>query len=204
MPYPADVTRYVIRGTGPGSEIWQTGFWLQRAEADQASLQTDTDASAASITTFWNAIKGTIYTSYALTELRTYWYSGGSNQATFEAAHIFTPNPGTNATPGSPIDTCLVASLRTARVGLSYRGRMYLPYHGQVTPGTGLVSGAPATYANAVAALLSDALNMTPVVVSRHLATFEPITNVVVDQRPDVQRRRENRLAVGTPSMATV
>lgn len=204
-PIPAQSIRYVIRGTGPGNEIWQTGWWgfVTPAFTTQADLQADVTQVFPLVATWWNAIKGFIYPTYALTELREYYYSGGSDTAEFAAAHVYTPVVGTQAGNGSPIDTCLVQSLRTDFVGQSNRGRMYAPHHGLILA-SGLIQAATATtYCNATAALLSGTTSAA-VVMSRVTSDQTPITSVQVDLKPDVQRRRENRLAGGTPATAAV
>jgi len=205
VPIPGQVVRYEIRGSGPGSEIWQTGWYGFTATpfTTQSDLDTDVAAVSAFVTTWWTAIKGFIYPTYSLTELRGYYYPGGGDTAEFASSHVYTPAPGTLSGNGSPVDTCLVQSLRTTTVGASHRGRMYAPMHSLILS-SGLVQSTTATtYCNATAALL-NATTTEACVVSRVLGTQQPVTMVGVDLKPDVQRRRQNRLAGGTPATASV
>lgn len=205
----ADLVKYVIKGTGVGSEIWQTQIWLQANAqiGSVADLQTAVDDEAAGVTTLWTAIKPYIYTSYALTELHGYYYTNGHADADYAAVHVFTPAAGTLATAAAPVDTCLVCSTRTGRAGQSYRGRMYFPCHAVTQPSTGLFSSSiTAIYVNACAAFLSD-INSgygSVVVTSRTADAATFVTSVSADNKPDVQRRRENRLSGGTPATASV
>jgi hypothetical protein len=190
----------VIKGTGPGSEIWQTGFWTSAVTppGTQAQLQTDCNAIAAFVTTWWTAIKVSIYSSYALTEVDMYQYVAPSTVASLQAQTVLTASPGTNATPGSPIDTCVVVSLRSAVPGRSNRGRMYLPYHSTAAVATGLfVNSNTDNYGTATKALMTSVAgyaSYVPVVVSRTHSTWQPLAAIDTDNKPDVQRRRENRL----------
>ena len=192
--------RVVIKGVGPGSEIFQTGFSTAAVTppSSQAALQTDCNAISAFVTTMWNAIKGTIYTSYQLTEVDMYQYVWPATTAQFQAQTLLTANPGTAAASGSPIDTALVVSIRSAVPGRSGRGRMYLPWHGTIAAATGLVVGTPyTTFATAVKALFTSVAGYSsyvPIVASRTHGTWQPPTAILCDNKPDVQRRRENRL----------
>lgn len=192
--------RVVLKGTGPSSEIWQTGFWTESVTppSTQAQLQTDCNAIAAFCTTFYNSLKPTIYSAYAFTEVDMYQYVYPGSTATLQAQTILTPNAGGKATAGSPIDTCIVASIRSSVPGRSNRGRMYLPYHDTISATTGMLSAATNnTYGTAVKTLFTSVAGYAgyvPVVVSRTHGTWQPVSSIVTDNKPDVQRRRENRL----------
>lgn len=203
MPLPANCNHYVLRGTGPGGEIWQTGYWTQSTGswADEPAFQDHVDFLSSAVNSFFNAIRSRIYSSYALTELRGYFYTGSGVSAEFVGAHAYSPIPGTSEIPGSPIDTCLVATLQTGFAGRSRRGRMYLPFHGTVQVVNGSVTGDVTQYASALKDLF-DSINSetdeVPAVVSPTLGDSSPILAVRVDSKPDVQRRRENRLTADT------
>lgn len=192
--------RFVFKGTGPGSEIFQSGFTTAAITppSSQAALQTDCNAISAFVTTMWNAIKASIYTSYTLTEVDAYQYVWPSTTAQFQAQTLLTANPGTLATAASPIDTALVVSIRSAVPGRSGRGRMYLPYHGLCLAASGMTSGTPyTTYATAVKALFTSVAGYSsyaPIVASRTHGTWQPPSAILCDNKPDVQRRRVDRL----------
>jgi hypothetical protein len=210
MPIPANVVKMVMRGTGYSGEIWQTGYWGVPGPAitTQAQLQTLTNAAVTPFTTFWNTIKSHIYTGFSWTGLTAYFYSGGTT-AQFVARADVSASPGTLSAGGSPADTCLVVSTRTVQSGRSFRGRMYIPCHDTVAPGTGLWTTQASTYSTAVATLMLAVNGVGPPgmdarVVSRKLATASLITSVTADQLPDVQRRRENRMSKGTVATNSV
>lgn len=209
MAIPPQTVRLTVKGTGPGSEIWITGCWLATSApvADAAALSGFLSVWATAFGTWVTAIKPFWYPSYIWTELHAYYYEHSGVSADFAASAAVTPTPGTVAGNGSPIDTCLVMSLRSNFVGRSHRGRMYLPYHKAATT-TGLIAipGDATTAATATAALLTSLHSgtFTPVIMSRTLAATTPVTSVVADERPDVQRRRVNRLSTGTSHIAIV
>jgi hypothetical protein len=201
--------RVEIRGTGPGSEIWQTGYWgnTNLTTYTQSTLDALTLNLAGYATTWWNLIKSTIYTSYSFNEVRTYYYETNGRTADVASIAVNTPNPGTNASALAPIDTAMVCSLRTAKPGRSHRGRMYIPYHGATQPTGLVVASAATTYNNSTAAMLSAVNTGTAldvVVVSPTLGDSTKVTSTTMDLKPDVQRRRVNRLAGGTPAVSVV
>jgi hypothetical protein len=206
---PPFVIRNEIRGTSPGGEIWQTGFWNDclGTPFTAADLATYLGVIAPYVTTWWNAIKANIYSTFTLTEVRAYYYQSSGQHADFGNVALLTPNAGTFAGNGNPIDTALVHSLRSVRVGSSHRGRMYVPHHSTVL-NTGLIQSATAlTGVTATAAMFTsiNANTATRVsVVSATLATVDQVVSVTADLKPDVQRRRQNRLAGGVPVTHTV
>jgi hypothetical protein len=192
--------RFNIIGSGPGSEVWQTGFWTAAITppSTQAALQTDCDAIAAFVTTWWNAVKVDIAQGYALQKLNAYQYVAPSTSATLQASHQYTASPGTGGSSGNPLDTALVVSIRSAVPGRSHRGRMYIPFHNPINGSTGCcVASEYATYGTATKALFTSVAGYSsyvPVVVSRTHNTWDPVANIDTDNLPDVQRRRVNRL----------
>ena len=116
---------------------------------------------------------------------------------------FITPVDGTAETgANAPTNVALVLTVRTARIGRSYRGRMYLP--GVLTSGSG-VNFADVTWANALAAAwvghftaLDASEGLTHCVMSksngkvaRSVAVLTPVTSVSLrDLRVDTQRRR--------------
>jgi hypothetical protein len=197
----AQFQRVVLHGTGVGSEIWQTGFSVVSSSPpiSQASLQVQCDALVSPVTTWWNAIKANISTSFTLTGISMYAYSYPTTTALFQAESAPINSAGTLTGNGSPIDTALVISLRTGVPGRSQRGRMYVPFHGPITVATGLLAGATATAYNTATKALFDTANglttNTVSVISRTHGSYEKVKTLLADNKPDVQRRRENRLA---------
>lgn len=193
--------RFVIKGTGPGSEIWQTGFstTCTTQPVDQPALQALLNTIGPFIDTWWTSVKAHCYALYSYTGASAYQYVDPSTSAQFQADRTVTPVPGTLTTSGAPIDTALVVSLRSATPGRSGRGRMYVPFHEPVAFGAGLYAGTTsALIGTATKALFSSITGgsvAAPIVVSRTKHQWYPITELVTDNKPDVQRRRENKLS---------
>jgi hypothetical protein len=100
------------------------------------------------------------------------------------------------ASEGLPPSIALVATLRTAKRGRSYRGRVY---EGAWTEASNQPNGAPssadaaalaAQWNQLIGALTSTGLSL--VVASYLHSTADNVVNVTVDTRWDTQRRRLN------------
>lgn len=210
MPGLTAYQRFVISGTGPGSEIWQTGFSTIATTAitSQAGLQSAVNSVAPFVNTFWTSLKPNLYPLYSIKALTAYQYVYPSNHAQYQAQATLTVSTGTQAVNAAPVDTCLVVSLRTAVPGRRTRGRMYIPCHApaQTTDGciSSTVSTAIGTAVKTMLASVFTSTSLAPVVVSRTGGTYETITGQVTDNKPDVQRRRENRLAATNVQVLTI
>lgn len=105
--------------------------------------------------------------------------------------------------PGRPQD-CVLASMRTEKIGRSYRGRMYLPTPAEAyTENGNLIDTEAATLADFVVILIglleADGFR-TGIYSQQHngeaVTAFNVVTNVLVDQRLRTQRRRTNRTPI--------
>ena len=90
-----------------------------------------------------------------------------------------------------------VVSLKTAKRGRSYRGRIFLPFCVDTIAGAGVMDQANADELAAAwndfgAAISGD--GATPVVASYTLGTAEPVTLYTVDTVLGIQRRRQEQL----------
>lgn len=210
MPALGAYQRIVIKGVGPGSEIWQTSFAtvVTSAITDQPGLQAYLNTVVPFIATWWTAVKANCYAVYKWTDVLAYQYQSGNTSAQFQAEAVQTPVAGTLASAASPIDTACVVSLRTAVPGRRTRGRMYVPCHASVQPADGNWAAAvPNALGTATKAMFNSITGGTiggPVVVSRTGNTYQVVTGLVTDSKPDVQRRRENRLAASTTQVLTL
>ena len=201
--------RLVIRGKGPGSEIWQTSFStvVTTAITSQAGLQSYVNSIAPFVNTWWTTVKASCSPLYSITDLAAYQYVYPSTSAQFQASAALTASVGTMSVTGSPVDTAVVISLRTAVPGRRTRGRMYVPCHLAVSnsdacfPGTNIntINTATKTMFNSI--LTGTAGGVA--VVSRTGGSYELITGLVADNKPDVQRRRENKLVPTSVSTLT-
>jgi hypothetical protein len=122
----------------------------------------------------------------------------GYNVAGALVAQAFAPvhTVGTGSSNSFP-QVALVASLRTASFGRSYRGRIYLPIDGVLPGADGQVTSATCTAAaNAVAAFLTATSAGGPPTASVGSFTkslMTPINSVIVDSVADTQRRRRDQ-----------
>jgi hypothetical protein len=192
--------KFVIKGTGPGSEIWQTGFYTTCTmnPVDQPALQALLNTIAPFVDTFFAALKSKIYPTYTYTEVDAYQYVSPSHVAAFNAQAIRTPTAGTLVGNGQQLDGAVVCSIRTPLPSRRGRGRMYLPCHDVVQPSGMLANAATNTqYGTALKALFSSIVGgsvAAPIVVSRTGNFWNPPTQIITDNKPDVQRRRVDRL----------
>lgn len=209
MAIPAQCARISLIGTSPLGEIFDTSFWVGALIADQAEANAaaSTVAGLIASTTLDDAIKAIITADTKYTEVRVYAYpTGGPNATAIGAAPVNLT--GTAPTGQSlPLQVSLVATLQTDFAGRSFRGRMYFPAHGalmgtnhlfapQVAQNLALALGPFLTGVNAV---------LYPVcIVSQTLSTKTPVTQVKVDNKPDIQRRRANRAVASAVQLASV
>jgi hypothetical protein len=221
MAIPADVMRLSIVGHGAGPDIWNISFWWKPSLPGDHVASTNAQA-AASLTAILGDAKWTTFKTFLMTlmpsactldSVSLYCYPTGGPNAT-AIANTLTPAVGTNGVGPQIPQTCQVASLRTGQSGRSFRGRVYLPKWSATLTGALQFAGTDCTTtANAVAAFLSgwSLKTITPagqgifaVVVSPTRGAASGIEKVVVDSKPDVQRRRINRMTTGAVSNAAV
>ena len=113
----------------------------------------------------------------------------------------------------SPLDTSMCVTHRTAQVGASGRGRMFLPAIPQAKVSNGkFASGQPGAARDIQVALLQDissnaigvgAPQIRPIITGGDFTKYAVINQVKVGDVPDTQRRRRNALVEtyvsGTP-----
>lgn len=189
-------TRIVINGTINGSEIFAFGFQVLNRCADQATQDTLAIAwsgvivtAGAAKTTFQSLINTTdVYTGISL---YAYDAIGGPAQLVSHAPINVAGSMSTH----NPNQVALVATLRTPVPSRRTRGRMYLPATGAATLTGGFYGGSgPANVAAAVKSLINfSPTAFPPVVVSPTAGTASLISQISVDNRLDVQRRRANK-----------
>jgi hypothetical protein len=166
------------------------------------------------ITTWWSAAgsAGSLNASDCrLLGSRAYYYSAGEGNAHAQAEDILTsPLSGTGANP-LPTQTSLVCSLLTAFPGRRNRGRLYVPMNGKsLATGHQLTTGEVTSVANTMKALI-DGVNAQllgsatcRVVVGSNQPTPPVVTKVRVDNEPDVQRRRADKILATSFALATI
>jgi hypothetical protein len=204
VPIPNQVTKVVLHGSRIGGEIWETGYWL----FSSPTSTTDANALAQSIFAIHTGTGGLFTTAklnlFATTTLdyvRVYSYPAGGPAAAFTGQSSGAPVPGilSAGTLGVPDQVAWVATFLTGAAGRSHRGRSYMPTDKGLLSSDGLQRSLSecTTYATAYAhdliAITSTVNPYIPVVVSQKLGSYRNITQVRVDSRLDVQRRRANQ-----------
>lgn len=211
MGIPAGSIKISLNGSLPGGEIWNTGWWIYGPTLDvSAAASTAANIwsimSASTGTHLMNALKVLWQTSCAFTGVKVYSYADTTGVASVVGSATGTAVTGTGTKPVQPDQECLVVTLRTALSGSHRRGRMYMPVNGAALDGGGLFSaldvGTVLDGLKADLALVGADPHLSgfpPVVLSKVLGATTPITAISADLRPDIQRRRSNRQARGTP-----
>lgn len=203
---PNNAVKVNINGTLGQGEVFSFGFWVDtlksftQASFAAANLAMTNAFVANSILTLRSYVDAAA--SYA--EVRSYYYGSTAGQpAEFIASTAIGSGAGVG-TGSNPLQTCVVASLRSAVLTGRGRGRMYIPFTGRALANHEVDSATCTTIANAVKSMLADAsANMTagsasegPIVWSPTSSAANLVNNIIVDSRTDVQRRRAGKQTV--------
>jgi hypothetical protein len=216
MPVPAGVDRCVFYGHLPGGEIFNWSLWINSASADQATAQ----AWATQLANLWKGINNTpgvsdlpwtkvLQPSAGYDGVRVYAYTIGNAPAAHMAdAALSAPGNASSGTPLPNVVACAV-TLKTATAGRSYTGRVYLPATNQVLDSNGLMSTSTVDGLASSMQHLIQAINGAPggyavCVVSGKTGAKTPVTSVRIDNKCDVQRRRENHQGAGYSKSLTI
>jgi hypothetical protein len=200
MAIPAGYSRLVLHGKC-GNDIFETGVWVSGAVATQAAAQTLANSAWNLFLTSGSAgAQALIGADSSYTGLRAYCYPTGGPGATYIAEAAASPVVGT-APGASPFQTAMVVTLQTGAAGRRARGRMYLPAHGvQLLTTTHLFATADTDRGSSAVAGWLTALHGTSnpaVVLSTVAGSSRVITGTTTDNKPDIQRRRANKV-IGT------
>jgi hypothetical protein len=212
MAIPAGLSRVVLSGTSNSPEIWNTGFWMSGT-----ALETGADCADAAETVYTKAVDGGFKTAFAAcigvganwNKVSVYSHIDGGPLAAHVGFFDVPSGAGSSQTGANQIlQTCCVASLRSDTAGRRGRGRMFLPAAG-IPVVSGRFNSSINTLADNLAAMFSLLNALTdvtwnPCVLSNADSAFRPITSVVIDNRPDVQRRRANRFTSSSLRTAAV
>lgn len=202
---PSNTARISILGTAnTGAEIWDTSFWVNDVIV---ASNTDANAVMAQVGGLFNtnlktALLALQANDCAVTQLKGYFYAGGSSTASWVGSFA---TAGAGATTAQlPLQTCMVMTLRTANSGRSYRGRMYLPATGGIMAssahqfGTSTTTAISTALANFFNAINTSSISGSVCVWSPTRGVMTDVTQITCDQRPDIQRRRANKQSGGT------
>lgn len=211
MSRPANCVHVVYSGI-VGSEIFAVGHWLGSATAaNQATADfLSNELKNLFQSNVLSSAKALVGSDTVFQKVTTYEYSGGVNTAAWQSTAAIASGTGTSVGSSLPLQTSLVVSLRTATPGRSGRGRMYFPCtafnlssHLVVNSGVLALANAVAAYFSAINASATIP-NAVAAVVSDARSSIYPITSVLVDDKPDTQRRRANRLVAANRNTAVV
>ena len=199
--------RVTINGLLPGGEIWATQFWLDDVLiGTQANLDDLASVCATALAGQEGLLLKTLSATSFLSGLTVRYYPAGSTAASLQSTPTFTQSAGTG-TKNNPNQSCIVASLRSGVPGRRNRGRMYWPNTGGDLGADGLITAAMATNIGSGLANMFGAINNPGSteggwvsVLSRLTGAAQHVLNVQVDRRPDVQRRRANKISTPAPS----
>lgn len=217
-----DLLLYRVGGATP-SDTWSIGMWFVVTGQSGIPSPANMNSAASGVlggfnTLVWsaatNGLKSFNNSGVTLATASTAYYRNGSLVAAGSAS--ISPVAGTGAT-NQPNYVARVVSLLTDRPGRSYRGRLYLPWTGQaLTAASGLWTSMPDIPTN-LATLLSSSTGMQSpgygwggssvadfVVLSRAQTAATPVTSLRMDNKPDTQHGRENRLVASVFNTAAV
>ena len=214
MSVPADCARVTFGGALPAGERWQSGFWTHgETPTDNATANaladlwdgqlTSTDSSGP-----LNAMETMMTAGITLDFVRVYCYPTGGTTATVIGEHASSWH-GTAAAQTQPNQCALVVSMRTGLAGRRHRGRMYIPVNGVATMTNSQVPSSQCDDAAAAWGLCfsdwnASGDNGTVVVVSQTGTLFAPVTQLIIDSRMDIQRRRANQQSIAHQATVTV
>lgn len=205
MPIPANSVKVVLQGHLSTTEIFETGFWLKdvpladdgEASVLAAGMYAGMNSTGATGIGKWQSLLNNVS---GFDKITVYGYNGGST------AHVVGTNPAVWAGTGGslgPFQACMVVTLNTGLAGRRNRGRMYLPANGLSYGSTGFFGST--TYQDAAdgAAVIFNEINSSydsnqVCVVSQTAGVSNLVTEVVCDNRPDIQRRRADKLSTAT------
>jgi hypothetical protein len=135
-----------------------------------------------------------------ITEISAYAYTTTSGEATVVSHVPVSIAGGASTTTELPLQCAYVISTRCAVNGRRFRGRFYVPLtsvtltNHQLTTAqcTSILTG----WQTAINVLATAVPPLEPVVVSNTGSVATPITEISMDTRVDIQRRRANRQAI--------
>lgn len=195
-----------ISGTMPGGEVWSInpafGNQAGLAVDDFEDLQDWADrlADDTLLPLFRDSFIETMSSAVRITQIRTEYYDATGKLADV-AETALNPARTSPNTPNKPFQSAIAMSLRTARPGRSFRGRLYWPALNAELNAASLRLAPALTQAlaedcvqmlNQIAAESQLGLAYVPVVVSQTLGINSPITRVEVGDILDTQRRRRD------------
>lgn len=210
---PSALVKLVLEGSLGQGEVFATGFWVPSIpDVGVAGLQADVD----SLRTFMQTgASGPLATLATLIDsgaryngIRAYAYNAGDTAARAQVFSAFTSLFGGSGTGSLPLQSAIVATLRTGRIGRQYRGRMYLPCTAQPLTAHQLGSTTITALLGALKATFNNAATYSsmgsPRVVSFTGGHTAAVTQITMDSKIDIQRRRAAKEAITTSGNVSI
>lgn len=199
--------RVSMVGTLPGSEVFSFGWsYSVSGTVDQAALDALVAGvkAAASVAGVVTPLRNALGSNASYSKITAYYYLGGATAASLYSESVFAAAGLSGAT--HPNQTAMVVTTLTGLTGRQRRGRMFVPATGQTLDGASQVATSDLT---AIVGALKSIVNgapssWSPVVISRVGSFASTITQLRVDSRLDVQRRRANKQVALSRAFATL
>jgi len=204
----ANVIRVSILGAMPNGEVWSVNPVWQiggvSTTEDVTAEMAQTMATAVAAIVVPTGLQSAIGPGVSVTGCRLEARKWDGTLATQAEAFKASPTVGTG-TVSHPFQTSIVASLRTAGIGGSGRGRLYWPGTGvpiqntllrpTAATVTSILSGMK-TYLTSITAALNVTLFNDPIlsVWSRTNSSTLPVNSIQMGDVLDTQRRRRDAL----------
>jgi hypothetical protein len=180
---------------GQAGQFWQFCFVVKKVAGNPTSTDRDAIATIGK-TNFWDGLKTNLSSDVTLRQIRVTDQTVDGGPATI----VTWNDAATSGNPAGAINAPVVASLRTAKRGRSYRGRVYVSGYPEASMTSTTIGGSQATnlvsYVTDMMTALSSAGYKLVVASKQHnLVTTNPaetndVIAVVVDTNLDSQRRR--------------
>lgn len=217
-PFTFQVLKLVIAGHIGSTQTWSTGVYIIHSQTDEPPSPVDLgfalSAYESPVAAWANAFAPIWAQDTQYDKMDLYAYSPDSGRAHSQSQLTPTAIVGMSG-QNHPGQVSLVQSLRTNLAGASHRGRMYAPATGvSLQANLQLTQTQCNDLAGATGSLLT-AINQTNlaghgltatacVIASRTTQTYTAIDEVVTDSRPDIQRRRADKLLPAFVGQAAV
>lgn len=213
MAVPSGLVKFVLYGDATDGEIWSTSWYTkpQAGISSQANLDNfintyaNTSYPAATLST---VLKSRMSVTTRQLGFKGYYYNGGTSAIYATDKPFSSPIVGSSGGSPLPLQTAVVATLLTGASGRRNRGRMYLPVNAvSLSTAHELTTTDVDALANAVKdwfAVLNASGDNPVQVVSVAGSASRPVTQVRVDSKPDIQRRRANKQQPGYQKVATL
>jgi hypothetical protein len=209
MAIPANTLRMSFIGKIGLTDVWNCSVWIR--PTGDATAPTNAADTAALLATFtgvsgWSSFRTALLTNMrpidTIDEYALYSYPTGGTTAAAVAIQA-DGAVGTGTTTTNPPQICQVMTLQTGVAGRSHRGRIYWPATALAVNTaneqfSGTLSSTRSGFAGWVLGLAGLTHGWAPYVVSQTNTSSLPVLSVKVDTKPDVQRRRVNKMVPAT------